>query len=158
MKELSAGIIFLNKEKTRIFMGRATFSSPEKWDIPKGHVEPGEIPLDASLRECLEETGHFVEDIENLEDLGLFKYSSNKDLYLFRYRGQDVPDVSKSVCTALHTSKTGETFPEFDKFEWIALNEISSRTGPSLGSVLQQVLQNEIFSYYANYLSVHEGF
>lgn len=30
---------------------------PEYWDIPGGSVEQGELPRDAAVRECLEETG-----------------------------------------------------------------------------------------------------
>lgn len=152
-KELSAGIIFLNEDQTKIFMGRATKVFPEKWDIPKGHVEKGESPLEAAVRECLEETGHGIEDDDmiNLDDLGVFKYSSNKDLYLFRYKGLDLPVVSQCTCTAYHTSEFGHSYPEFDKFEWVPLNEISSRTGQSLGKVLQQVLKNEIYAAHCNY-------
>lgn len=149
-KELSAGIIFLSEDKTKIFMGRATNVFPEKWDIPKGHVEKGESPLQAALRECLEETDHGIQDDDeiNLVDLGLFKYSSNKDLYLFRYKGLDLPVVSQCTCTAYHTNEFGHTYPEFDKFAWVDLDELHYRTGPSLGSVLQQVLKQEILDYY----------
>lgn len=151
MKELSAGIIFLNEDKTKIFMGRATNVFPEKWDIPKGHVEKGETPIEAAVRECLEETDHGLEDddLVNLEDLGRFKYSSNKDLYLFRYKGLDLPVVSQCTCTAYHVNEfNGQSYPEFDKFAWIDLDEIIGRTGHSLGTLLSVVLKDELFSYY----------
>ena len=35
--------------------GRANY--PDCWDLPGGHVEPGETPADAARRECLEELG-----------------------------------------------------------------------------------------------------
>lgn len=86
-----------------------------------------------------------------MSDLGLFKYSSNKDLYLFRYEGQDLPEVTECVCTAYHTTESGQSYPEFDKFVWVDLDEIDSRTGPSLGTVLNIVLKQEILNYYWPY-------
>lgn len=154
-KELSAGVIFLNKDRTKIFMGRATNVYPEKWDIPKGHVEENETVLQAAVRECLEETSHTIKS-EDLKDLGHFDYSSNKDIHLFMYNGQDLPDVSQSVCTELFHTPYG-SYPEFDKFAWIPLNEIIDRTGRSLGKVLGVILANDIFSYYTNHLAVHDG-
>lgn len=145
-KELSAGVIFLNKDRTKIFMGRATNVYPEKWDIPKGHVEENETVLQAAVRECLEETSHTIKP-EDLKDLGHFDYSSNKDIHLFMYNGQDLPDVSQSVCTELFHTPYG-SYPEFDKFAWVDLDELHYRTGRSLGKVLGIVLKQEIHDYY----------
>lgn len=36
----------------------------DRWDLPKGHVDPGETDIQCALRELLEETGIEVEDIE----------------------------------------------------------------------------------------------
>lgn len=35
-------------------------------EIPAGHVDPGEAPADAAVRECLEETGYRARDPERL--------------------------------------------------------------------------------------------
>lgn len=35
---------------------------PDCWDLPGGHVEPGELPHQTVLRECLEELGVHVHD------------------------------------------------------------------------------------------------
>lgn len=37
-----------------------------KWDLPKGHVDPGETPLQAAVREVCEETGVRVDDAPEL--------------------------------------------------------------------------------------------
>jgi 8-oxo-dGTP pyrophosphatase MutT (NUDIX family) len=36
------------------------------WDIPGGHIEPGEDPVQAAVRETMEETGVLVEPIQLL--------------------------------------------------------------------------------------------
>jgi len=40
------------------------FRKPGRWDVPKGHVEPGESDLQCALRELHEETGIAAADIE----------------------------------------------------------------------------------------------
>ena len=40
----------------------------ERWDLPKGHVDPGETDLECALRELEEETGIAREDIEIIPD------------------------------------------------------------------------------------------
>lgn len=39
----------------------------ETWELPAGHVDPGETPIEAARRELIEETGH---DSKNIEALG----------------------------------------------------------------------------------------
>jgi 8-oxo-dGTP pyrophosphatase MutT (NUDIX family) len=51
----SAGVVVVNMAHTaaQYLLLRAY----RNWDFPKGLVEPGELPLDAALREVREETG-----------------------------------------------------------------------------------------------------
>lgn len=37
---------------------------PDRWDLPKGHAEPGECPRQAAIRELEEETGFEATDVE----------------------------------------------------------------------------------------------
>jgi 8-oxo-dGTP pyrophosphatase MutT (NUDIX family) len=39
---------------------------PDRWDLPKGHVDPGETEMECALRELSEETGLTERDIEIL--------------------------------------------------------------------------------------------
>ena len=39
-----------------------------RWDLPKGHVDPGESDLECALRELMEETGIGANDIELDDD------------------------------------------------------------------------------------------
>jgi len=45
----------------------------DRWDLPKGHVDPGETDLQCAYRELLEETGIAMNDVERLEG---FRYTT----------------------------------------------------------------------------------
>lgn len=85
MKILLVGIIFMIEDKD-LFMGWVIgFCKIGMmvycWDILKGCVENFDLSvLDVVWRECLEEIGFSNYNLDFLEDLGVFKYFSNKDL------------------------------------------------------------------------------
>ena len=143
-KELSAGILFWTEDGC-LFMGRVTGSSlhpgmPSRWDIPKGHVEPGETPKEAAIRETREETGFVDYDEGLLYDLGQHNYSSNKDIHLFSYAVPLPREVFKNcVCTAYHTDSNGKSFPEIDAFALMHPKQWNVVMGPSLFIVMQKL-------------------
>ncbi len=47
---------------------------PDRWDLPKGHVDPGESEMQCALRELAEETGITADDIEILPN---FRFESH---------------------------------------------------------------------------------
>ena len=54
----SSAVIVLNRGHALILLRGVTAPwEPNKWNLPGGMVEEGEMPLDAALRECKEETG-----------------------------------------------------------------------------------------------------
>lgn len=59
----AAGIIlFRNKFNHPVFLGLVALpkfrkQNKGKYDIPKGRLDPGETPIEAAFRECLEESG-----------------------------------------------------------------------------------------------------
>lgn len=55
MTRLSAGVVVVNLANRRLQF--LLLRAYRNWDFPKGMVEPGEAPIDAALREVLEETG-----------------------------------------------------------------------------------------------------
>lgn len=143
-KELSAGIMFFTDEGS-LFMGRVTGSAlkggPSRWDIPKGHIEYGESPQEAAIRECFEETGFTDYDPSILIDMGQQEYASNKDLHVFLYPDAVRHEQFKGcVCTAYHTTEDGgEPFPEIDAFALIKPEQWSYVMGPSLFNVMQRL-------------------
>jgi 8-oxo-dGTP pyrophosphatase MutT (NUDIX family) len=77
--------------------------SYENWGFPKGHVEPGERPEAAALREVHEETG--------LEALAVRSPISTIDWY-FRFRGRLIHKVCDFYLMELPGSASSDTAPQ----------------------------------------------
>ncbi len=62
MKEpRSCGFLIVKGDPVTSFL---LMKHPDRWDLPKGHVDPGETDLECALRELEEETGITSNDIE----------------------------------------------------------------------------------------------
>lgn len=53
----AAGILFIWQNKILLLRRSAMISEPFVWGIPGGKVEQNETPLEAAIRETIEETG-----------------------------------------------------------------------------------------------------
>lgn len=56
----AAGILLLTREQPHKFL---LMKHPDRWDLPKGHCEPGESLRQTALRETMEETGIPIAEI-----------------------------------------------------------------------------------------------
>ena len=56
----SCGVIVFKRHPLSFLLMR----HKTRWDLPKGHVDPGETDIECALRELVEETGITAEDIE----------------------------------------------------------------------------------------------
>lgn len=120
----------------RILLGHATRSP--RWDIPKGVAEPGESHAAAAARELLEETGLAVPP-SALIALGVHPYLRGKDLALFAWTPQSLPDPKSLVCTSHFALPDGTLLPEFDRFGLFLWEEALGRVGKSMARVLASV-------------------
>lgn len=57
----SCGFLIVRGEPIREFL---LMRHKDRWDLPKGHVDPGETDMQCALRELWEETGIAAADIE----------------------------------------------------------------------------------------------
>jgi bis(5'-nucleosidyl)-tetraphosphatase len=60
----SCGFLIVRGDPVREFL---LMRHADRWDLPKGHVDPGESEIECALRELNEETGITADDIEIIE-------------------------------------------------------------------------------------------
>ena len=86
-----------------------------RWDLPKGHVDPGEKKKQCALRELQEETGITADDIKVDGD---FKF---KERYVVNYKGTSKTKKQKTLTIYLaELIKSVEIeLTEHIGFEWI---------------------------------------
>ncbi len=116
----------------RLLLGHATRS--RRWDIPKGVAAIGETPAEAAARELEEETGLAVAPAA-LEDLGRHRYLPGKDLALFRWCPERMPDPAALVCRSTFVAGNA-VLPEFDRFGLFPWPEALARVGRNLARLL----------------------
>ncbi len=115
--ELSAGFIIIDKGTHKVLGGHPTgrpYTYNYAYDIPKGHIEDGETPLEAAKRELKEETGIVLPDDQEIHEIGHVAYNSKKSLHLFSTE-LDI-DLKKLHCDSTFVDSFGNVKPEVDHF------------------------------------------
>ena len=74
--DFAAGGIAIDRDRVLIIKNKP---DPDRggdgyWGFPKGHLEEGEKPLDAAIREVYEETGFLVSVAEDAKPISEIKY------------------------------------------------------------------------------------
>lgn len=108
---------------------------PRRWDLPKGHVDPGETELECALRELEEETAIRAADIQ-LDPA--FRYEEFYDVRMKRHK-KKLLRKSLVIFLAELTADVEIVLTEHDGFEWFPWSpphKIQPRTiDPLLDSV-----------------------
>jgi 8-oxo-dGTP diphosphatase len=111
--EKAGAIILHNDYPARIAL---IFRARENdWSFPKGHIEIGETPIVACIREIKEETGLNVEVITELPNNEYLHKSGEKiivSMYLMRSKGSDF--------VVEHPG---------DRIEWVDMKEVENKLG-----------------------------
>ncbi len=134
MRQTTCGVLVT--DGARLLIGHATRSS--RWDIPKGLAEPGEDFRAAARRELEEETGLSV-PAEALRPLGIHAYMPRKDLALFAWEPEKMPDPAALVCRSVVLLPNGRRIPECDRFALVGWEEAIARVGKNMARVLQEL-------------------
>lgn len=116
--EVSAGGLVVELETMRaVIIGRRNNRGRLLWSLPKGHLEEGETPHDAAIREVFEETGLSG---EIHADLGVIDF----------WFQQDKVTIHKTVHHFLILAKSGQLVAqagEVDEIAWVGLDQIAMR-------------------------------
>ena len=136
----SCGFLIVRGEPISEFL---LMKHKSRWDLPKGHVDPGETDLECALRELEEETG-IPADAIRLDPVFSFEHS-----YEVRDSRYGKEPVQKTLSVFLGTlSQEVEIVvtehESFDWFSWSPPHDIQKKTiNPLLEAVAQHLEEAE---------------
>jgi predicted NUDIX family NTP pyrophosphohydrolase len=102
------------------------------WMIPKGRVEPGEVPAEAALREFQEETGTRLTSVPF--PLAKVRQAGGKWVEAFALEGDlDAGAIASNAFEVEWPPRSGrfELYPEAEAARWMDLNEARHMMLPS---------------------------
>ncbi|MBM3669558.1 MAG: NUDIX hydrolase [Actinobacteria bacterium] len=117
VEETSAGGLVLDERRRGALIGRHDRRGRMVWSLPKGHIEEGETPEAAAIREIQEETGISGSIVAPLGVIDFWFMAENRR-------------VHKTVHHFLLRAEGGELSSddaEVDSVEWVALEDMSTR-------------------------------
>ena len=121
-KQLSCACIITNGEEVLVLLATGRKFQTNSFDLPKGLHEEGESLCETAEREVFEETGIKV---NNLKELGIFKYNSSKNVALTLYYTENLPNLSTLKCTS-YFERDGKNIPEIKAFYYVKPDELKN--------------------------------
>lgn len=131
----SAGIVLTTGSLVLIGHSRRGINPPkdwydDSWTIPKGIVDPGELPVQAMMRELHEETGislyeYTIYDNPEPEIFQLYKVGNNKRVYVYISLVSEDILGRKLHCDSMIDNPTvsWNGLSELDNFMWVTPGE-----------------------------------
>lgn len=111
-KVKSCGFLIVRQNPTRSFL---LMRHPNRWDLPKGHVDPEESNRECALRELEEETGILESDIEIDPDFKFkHKYTVNN-----KRTGHEPAKKKLIIYLATLINDVEIKLTEHEGYEWI---------------------------------------
>ena len=113
-----------------------------KLDTPKGHIQKGESPMNAAIRECYEETNILFEPWKLNRPM---QFTMNGEpLYLWEVRLSEMPPVERLSCASTFIDDTtGRRLPEMAGYVYLRIHNGELHN-------IQDKLRPCIEAYYLN--------
>ncbi len=108
-----------------------------RWDLPKGHIDPGESELECALREFEEETGLSRHDIKLTKG---FRFKSHYRVKNWKRRGVDVEKKLVIFLARLKQKVSGKVTPtEHVGYQWVDWDPPHDIQEKTINPLLEQV-------------------
>lgn len=137
MKKISCGLLIHNGDE--LLTVHPTYA--KKWDIPKGELDENETFEQTVLREVKEETNLDIPN-DKIRLLGKFEYLKHKDLILFEYKVDELPNISNMKCESTFMLYGTET-PEVDNYMYRKIKDVENSVWPNLGKIIKSLELNK---------------
>lgn len=112
--------------------------------LPKGHIDPGETPVQAAAREVLEETGLTVELMRKLGEVSYtYRFQQRTiskvvEFFMFRWVAGEIDHITEAMRREVHVAwwvplseaATELSYPGERRMAARALSELPARPGP----------------------------
>lgn len=122
-REASAGGVVIRESSGTLEVAVIRPHGRNLWALPKGHVDPGELPEQTATREVYEETGLVASVVAPLGDIR----------YVYQFRGQRIFKRVHFFLFRYQSGVLGELPPgprvEVDEVRWVPLAQLVTTLG-----------------------------
>ena len=148
--EYSSGIILYRKDEdgeVRFLMctpGGPYWEHKYLWSFPKGHIEVNETPIEAAIREFIEETSIIINNNDDVNYIDLVKQNSNKKVYVFakRYSGEKLENMHSNTATSLYHGNY-IIYPEVKEYRWMTIHELEKDGMQCYIPIYQKIIDDD---------------
>ncbi len=137
----SCGVIVMRTKPQLSFL---LMQHPDRYDLPKGHIEAGETEWDCALRELYEETGI---EASNLHLDEAFRFSITYQTRYKRFAGETI-EKTLIIFLGWLQQEVNIKLTEHDSYTWVEWNPphaIQKKTIDPLLEQLEQYFQESKF-------------
>ena len=142
------GIMLLNTEN-QVFVGKRIDTVSEAWQMPQGGIDEGEEPLEAAIREMMEEIGTDKACMV-AESNGWYNYDLPDHLIAKLWGGKFRGQRQKWYCLRFMGNDSdiniATDHPEFCEWKWAEIKELPDLIVP-FKRELYQAIVNEFMLY-----------
>lgn len=107
----------------------------KRYDLPKGHIEPGETELECAIRELYEETGIAASDL-HLDEA--FRFTTSYQNYHQR-SGGEIVDKTVVIFLGWLTKEVKIRLTEHDNYIWVEWQPPHDIQQKTINPLLQQL-------------------